>query len=108
MHMCRRNEIELCARLLGVSAHALEANPGLIALVVVTKIALTLAILPIFAFQFLAYTNGHIVRNGTHCCFTQHMMHDGILPGQVLERSHCSALIPILLISIPIITPGLL
>ena len=62
---CRRNEIGLCARLLGVSAHALNSNPGLILLVVVTKIAMTLAILPMFAFMFLAYTNGHISRNGT-------------------------------------------
>ena len=55
----------MCARLLGVSAHALNSNPGLILLVVVTKIAMTLAILPMFAFMFLAYTNGHIGRNGT-------------------------------------------
>ena len=54
----------MCARLLGVSAHALNSNPGLILLVVVTKIVLTLAILPMFAFMFLAYTNGHIGRNG--------------------------------------------
>ena len=61
---CRRNEIGLCARLLGVSAHALNSNPGLILLVVVTKIVMTLAILPMFAFMFLAYTNGHIGQNG--------------------------------------------
>jgi len=66
---CRRNEIALCARLLGVSAHALNCNPGLILLVVVTKIVMTLAILPIFAFMFLAYTNGHIARNGVHSAF---------------------------------------
>ena len=54
----------MCARLLGVSAHALNSNPGLILLVVVTKIVMTLAILPMFAFMFLAYTNGHIGRNG--------------------------------------------
>ena len=47
-----------------MSAHALNSNPGLILLIVATKIAMTLAVLPIFAFQFLAYTNGHIARNG--------------------------------------------
>ena len=62
--VCRRNEIALCGRLLGVSAHALHSNPGLILLVVVTKVVMTLAILPIFAFVFLSYTNGHIARNG--------------------------------------------
>lgn len=61
---CRRDEIALCGRLLGVSAHALNSNPGLILLIVVTKIVMTLAVLPIFAFMFLAYTNGHIARNG--------------------------------------------
>ncbi|CAL5222858.1 g5284 [Coccomyxa viridis] len=59
-----RDEIALCGRLLGVSAHALNSNPGLILLIVVTKIVMTLAVLPIFAFMFLAYTNGHIARNG--------------------------------------------
>ena len=66
MLACRRDEIALCGRLLGVSAHALNSNPGLILLVVVTKITMTLAILPIFAFMFLSYTNGHIARNGEH------------------------------------------
>ncbi len=47
-----------------MSAHALNSNPGLILLVVLTKILLTLAILPLFAFMFLAYTNGRVARNG--------------------------------------------
>ncbi len=52
-----------------MSAHALNSNPGLILLIVVTKIVMTLAVLPIFAFMFLAYTNGHIARNGElHLC----------------------------------------
>jgi hypothetical protein len=42
----------------------LNSNPGLILLVVLTKILLTLAILPLFAFMFLAYTNGRVARNG--------------------------------------------
>ena len=33
---------------------------------VLTKILLTLAILPLFAFMFLAYTNGRVARNSEH------------------------------------------
>ena len=59
----RRNEIELCARLLGIAAAGLNDNPGLILFTVVTKITMTLMVLPCFAFLFLAYTNGSITPN---------------------------------------------
>jgi hypothetical protein len=62
--MRRRNEIELCARLLGVAAEGLNANPGLIALVLVTKLVLVLLVLPMFGLIFASYTNGNIVPNG--------------------------------------------
>ena len=60
----RRNEIELCARLLGIAAAGLHDNPGLILFTVVAKIIMTLMVLPIFAFLFMAYTNGRITPNG--------------------------------------------
>lgn len=60
----RRNEIELCARLLGVAAHGLHDNTGLIVLVVVSKVVLVFLVLPIFGFLFASYTNGGIVPNG--------------------------------------------
>ncbi|KAK9918484.1 hypothetical protein WJX75_004393 [Coccomyxa subellipsoidea] len=58
-----RNEIELCARLLGVAAHGLHDNPGLVALVVVAKLVMVFLVLPIFAFLFASYTNGGVVPN---------------------------------------------
>lgn len=60
----RRNEKELCARLLGVAAHGLHDNTGLIVLVVVSKVVLVFLVLPIFGFLFASYTNGGIVPNG--------------------------------------------
>jgi hypothetical protein len=60
----RRNEIELCARLLGIAAAGLHENPGLILFTVVAKIVMTLLVLPLFAFMFMSYTNGRIVPNG--------------------------------------------
>lgn len=62
--VCRRNEIELCARLLGVAAHGLHDNPGLVLLVVISKTVLVFLVLPIFGFIFASYTNGGIVPNG--------------------------------------------
>ncbi len=62
----RRNEIELCARLLGIAASGLNDNPGLILFTVVTKVAMVLMVLPCFAFLFLAYTNGAITPNSAH------------------------------------------
>ena len=61
---CRRAEIELCARLLGIAAAGLHDNPGLVLFTVATKISMTLLVLPIFAFLFMAYTNGRITPNG--------------------------------------------
>lgn len=68
MFFCRRNEIELCARLLGVAAEGLNDNPGLILLVLLSKLILVFLVLPTFAFIFASYTNGRIVPNGAYSC----------------------------------------
>jgi len=36
--ICRRAEIELCSRLLSVSAHGLHDNPGLVFFVIVAQV----------------------------------------------------------------------
>lgn len=79
MSGCRRGEIELCARLLGVAAAALNENPGLLGFVVLAKFALLTVMLPLMAFSGLAYTNGdlvpnskprlQVVINSCNCCF---------------------------------------
>lgn len=69
--ICRRNEIELCARLLGVAAVGLNQNPGLVFFVLVSKIALSLLTLPMYGLMFVAYTNGKIVPNGNPSLFVQ-------------------------------------
>lgn len=61
--MCRRGEIDLCARLLGIAAAGLNENPGLLGFVVVAKIALLSVMLPLLAFAGLAYTNGDLAPN---------------------------------------------
>ena len=61
---CRRNEIDLCARLLGVSAVGLNANPGLVVFAVLIKIVEGVFVLPIFGLIFTSYTNGKVVPNG--------------------------------------------
>ena len=60
---CRRGEIELCARLLGIAAAGLNENPGLLGFVVGAKFALLSVMLPLLAFSGLAYTNGDLVPN---------------------------------------------
>lgn len=68
----RRNEIDLCARLLGVAAHALRENAGLLLVVIVIKVVLVLLVLPMFGLMFLAFTNGQVVPNGeTHSRLVQ-------------------------------------
>lgn len=64
---CRRNEIDLCGRLLGVAAEALGKNPGLLLFVIGFKLVLILLVLPIFVLMFFAYSNGSIVPNGVLC-----------------------------------------
>ena len=61
--LCRRNEIELCSRLLGVAAVGLNQNPALVFFVLVSKIALSILTLPMYGLMFVAYTNGKIVPN---------------------------------------------
>ncbi|CAL8471654.1 g11196 [Coccomyxa elongata] len=71
-----RNEIELCARLLGVAAHGLHDNTGLIVLVVVSKVVLVFLVLPIFGFLFASYTNGVIVPNAERTQVAGHQCRD--------------------------------
>ncbi|KAK9829886.1 hypothetical protein WJX72_008466 [[Myrmecia] bisecta] len=59
-----RNEIDLCARLLTVAAHGLHANPGLLVFVTGAKATLIGFIVPVFAFTYLAITNGQVAPNG--------------------------------------------
>jgi len=66
---CRRGEIELCARLLGIAAAGLNENPGLLGFVVLAKFALLSVMLPLLAFSGLAYTNGDLVPNSELSCF---------------------------------------
>lgn len=61
--MCRRGEIDLCARLLGIAAAGLNENPGLLGFVVVAKFTLLSVMLPLLAFSGLAYTNGDLAPN---------------------------------------------
>lgn len=71
--MCRRNEIDLCARLLGVAAIGLNHNPGLIFFVLVTKLALVILTLPMIGLMFASYTNGHVVPNSKSLCHPSHL-----------------------------------
>ena len=64
---CRRGEIELCARLLGIAAAGLNETPGLLGFVVGAKFVLLTVMLPLLAFTGLAYTNGDLVPNRKLC-----------------------------------------
>lgn len=68
MALCRRGEIELCARLLGIAAAGLNENPGLLGFVVLAKIGLLTVMVPLVAFSGLAYTNGGLVANSEILC----------------------------------------
>ena len=78
--LCRRNEIDLCARLLGVSAVGLNANPGLVVFAVLIKIVEGVFVLPIFGLIFTSYTNGEVVPNGVplslleYCVFSSSIL----------------------------------
>ena len=61
--VCRRGEIDLCARLLGIAAAGLNENPGLLGFVVGAKFSLLSVMLPLLAFSGLAYTNGDLAPN---------------------------------------------
>ena len=63
MLVCRRGEIDLCARLLGIAAAGLNENPGLLGFVVAAKFSLLSVMLPLLAFSGLAYTNGDLAPN---------------------------------------------
>ena len=92
---CRRGEIELCARLLGIAAAGLNENPGLLGFVVLAKFALLSVMLPLLAFSGLAYTNGDLVPNSELYClpfaFVLHLQalqqHTELLP---ICRSRCA------------------
>ena len=69
--MCRRGEIELCARLLGIAAAGLNENPGLLGFVILAKIGLLIVMVPLVAFSGFAYTNGGLVANSKGSCCIQ-------------------------------------
>jgi hypothetical protein len=58
-----RNEIDLCARLLGVAAAGLRDNPGLLGFVVAAKVGLVGLALPLVGMLTMAYTNGYLAPN---------------------------------------------
>lgn len=58
-----REQIELCARLLKVSADGLNDNPGLFAFVLLLNVVLALALLPLVAMLGAAYMNGSVQPN---------------------------------------------
>lgn len=66
--LCRRGEIELCARLLGIAAAGLNENPGLLGFVILAKIGLLTVMVPLLAFSGFAYTNGGLVANSRILC----------------------------------------
>ena len=59
----RRNEIDLCSKLLGLSAYALHDNWGLIPFVIATQIMSALISLVLLAFTLFAYEHGNVVPN---------------------------------------------
>ena len=72
--ICRRGEIDLCARLLGIAAAGLNENPGLLGFVVAAKFALLSVMLPLLAFSGLAYTNGDLAPNSkSHSSFSSRL-----------------------------------
>ena len=68
MWMCRRNEIELCSRLLGVSAHGLSDNPGLVLFVVLAQLASAVGVIALLVFTMLSYEHGDVVPNSAPPC----------------------------------------
>eukprot|EP00887_Chlorella_sp_A99_P002136 scaffold21.g2136.t1 len=58
-----RNEIGLASRLLGVSAHGLVANSGLITATLLLNIASVVAIVPLVVLSAFAFMNGEVVPN---------------------------------------------
>ena len=71
--MCRRGEIDLCARLLGIAAAGLNENPGLLGFVVAAKFTLLSVMLPLLAFSGLAYTNGDLAPNSKSTSCPPHL-----------------------------------
>ncbi|KAK9787237.1 hypothetical protein WJX73_001621 [Symbiochloris irregularis] len=55
-----RNELGLCARLLGVAANGLSDNPGLVGFCLVAVIAMACLWIPLVSLLGASYTNGHI------------------------------------------------
>lgn len=66
--LCRRNEVALCARLLKVSAEALQQNWGILPFVLLAQLVSAVIVLPLLGFNAFAYANGHVVPNGPPCC----------------------------------------
>lgn len=59
----RRNELELCGRLLGVAGSGLNDNPGLLVFAVLALLAVACLWVPLVSFLGLSYANGSIRPN---------------------------------------------
>ena len=70
---CRRNELGLCARLLGVAANGLNENPGLIAFCLLAMLVLAALWVPLVSLLGASYSNGHIIRRRAHPGLLQSM-----------------------------------
>jgi hypothetical protein len=72
-----RNEIELCGKLLGLSAEGLNDNPGLILFVIAAQVVNAVIVVALLVFTMFAYEHGHLApnpaREGRHACVD----HDG-------------------------------
>jgi hypothetical protein len=60
-----RNEIVLCAKLLGLSAEALTDNPGIILFVLAAQLVNAIIVIALAAFAMFAYEHGNLVPNPT-------------------------------------------
>lgn len=66
-----RNEIELCSRLLGVSAQGLHDNPALVLFVVIAQLASAVGAILLLGMSVLSYEHGDVAPNGARTNHTQ-------------------------------------
>lgn len=72
-----RNEIALCAKLLGLSAEALSDNPSLIFFVLAAQVVNALMVVVLAVFAMFAYEHGHLAPNPMREGRAQCVDHDG-------------------------------
>lgn len=58
-----RPQVALVSKLLGVSAHGLNANPGIVLMVVIVQVVMSVVVVLLALGSVLALMNGHIVAN---------------------------------------------